>query len=231
MRRSDDTQMMGDQIRFPTTSWTLVRSSANLKALESIINLYWKPLYFFVRQHGYANEAAKDIVQEFLKTMIERGSLHRADPARGRFRTFLLAALSNFLKDWIKAESRRKRGGEQQLYSLDFAQGESEYLLQVSGGETPEAVLNRAWARSLWNHSIEELQGGPVHLEAFRLYLADAGYDVICRRTGLSESAAKTAIHRLKAQLKQIVTNRIRETAANEDDLQKELAEFLELLG
>jgi RNA polymerase sigma-70 factor (ECF subfamily) len=230
MSHRDDTQMMGDQIHFPPTSWTLVRSSRNLKALSSLVSVYWKPLYFFVRQQGYPNETAKDIVQEFLKTLLERGSLQRADPARGRFRTFLLASLSNFLKDRVKAESRLKRGGDQTIFSLDFARGEAEFVREVARGESPETILNRAWAYSLWRHSIDELKGDPAHLEAFRGYLADNDYATICAKTGLSEAAAKTAVHRLKAQLREIVLGHLRQTAASEEDLEAELAEFLALL-
>lgn len=230
MGHRDDTQMMGSEIHFPTTSWTLVRSSANLKALDSLITVYWKPLYFFVRQQGHSNETAKDIVQEFLKTLMERDAIKRADPARGRFRTFLLASLSNFLKDWAKAESRLKRGGDQTIFSLDFASGESEFVREVARGESPETLLNRAWAYSLWRHALDELKGDPAHLDAFRMYLADSDYAAICRKTGLTEAAAKTAVHRLKGQLRDIVTGHLRETVANEEDLEVELAEFLALL-
>jgi RNA polymerase sigma-70 factor (ECF subfamily) len=230
MGHRDDTQMMGSEIHFPTTSWTLVRSSANLKALDSLITIYWKPLYFFVRQQGHSNETAKDIVQEFLKTLMERDAIKRADPARGRFRTFLLASLSNFLKDWAKSESRLKRGGDQTIFSLDFASGESEFVREVARGESPETLLNRAWAYSLWRHALDELKGDPAHLEAFRMYLADSDYAAICRKTGLTEAAAKTAVHRLKGQLRDIVTGHLRETVANEEDLEVELAEFLALL-
>jgi RNA polymerase sigma-70 factor (ECF subfamily) len=230
MSHRDDTQMMGDQIHFPPTSWTLVRSSQNLKALNSLVSVYWKPLYFFVRQQGYPNETSKDIIQEFLKTLMERGSLRRADPTRGRFRTFLLASLSNFLKDRAKAESRLKRGGDQTIFSLDFVRGEREYVREAARGESPETILNRAWAYSLWRHAIEELKGDPAHLDAFRGYLADESYETICARTGLSEPAAKTAVHRLKAQLREIVMGHLRETAASEEDLEVELAEFLALL-
>ena len=226
MRSRDDTQMMGDQIRFPTTSWNLI----SMQALDSLIRIYWKPLYFFVRQQGHDNETSKDIVQEFLKTLLERDALKRADPTRGHFRTFLLAALTNFLKDRLKANARLKRGGDQPIFSLDFTRGESEFALEVARGESPEAVLNRTWARSLWRHSIEELKGDPAHLEAFRLYLSDVDYAQIARRTGLSEAAAKTAVHRLKAQLKEIVSRHIGETAASEEDLNAELAEFINLL-
>ena len=230
MRQPDDTQLMGDHYRFPTTRWNLVQTSTHVKALDSLVQIYWKPLYFFVRQQGHNNETSKDIVQDFLKTLLERDALTRADPARGRFRTFLLTALTNFLKDWFKAKSRLKRGGDQQLFSLDFIRGESEFALEVAKGETPETVLNRAWARSLWHHSIDELKGDPSHLEAFRLYMAGVDYGVIADKSGLSESAAKTAVHRLKGKLRTIVTGHIRETAANDDDLEAELVEFLDLL-
>ncbi len=228
--RDHDTQMMGAQVRFQTTQWTLVRASEDLKALDDLISIYWKPLYFYVRQRGYGNEAAKDIVQEFLTGLLERGAIGRADPSRGRFRTFLLTSLSRFLQDWAKAAGRQKRGAGQTILSLDFAAGEREYALQVAAGEPPERVLHRAWARSLWERSLAQLRADPAHLEAFRLYLADADYKTICARTGLSEAAAKTAVHRLKAQLKEIVLGHIRRTVAGEEEVKAELAEFLALM-
>ncbi|HLF94643.1 MAG TPA: sigma-70 family RNA polymerase sigma factor [Planctomycetota bacterium] len=227
----NDTQMMGDRHQFPTTSWNLVQSSRNVQALDALIKIYWKPLYFFVRQQGYTNETSKDIVQGFLTTLLEREALTKADPARGRFRTFLLAALGNFIKDCSKAETRLKRGGDQPIFSLDFVSGESDYAIEVARGETPETVLNQAWARSLWKHSLSELDGEPAHLEAFKLYLADANYDTISQKTGLSESAAKTAVHRLKGRLRDIIVGHIRETVSSEADLKAEVAEFMSLLS
>lgn len=230
MRSSSDTQMMGDRVRFPTTSWNLVRAAHNVQALDSLIHVYWKPLYFFLRQHGYDNERSKDLVQEFLKNLMERDAFTKADPHRGRFRTFLLASLSNFLKDCAKAESRLKRGGDQPLFSLDFAHGETEYVREVARGDTPETVLNRTWARTLWRHALGELKGDPAHLQAFKMYLADADYVTISKETGLSENAAKTAVHRLKAQLREIILSHIRQTLSNEEELQAEVDEFLSLL-
>jgi RNA polymerase sigma factor (sigma-70 family) len=225
-----DTRVMGDQRSFETTSWSLVRAAKDLKALESLIAVYWKPLYFFIRQHGYDNETSKDMVQEFLSGLIERQTLTKADPQRGRFRTFLLAALSNFLKDRAKAADRQKRGGGQQIVSLDFSTGEREYTLQVAKGDPPETVLNRAWARSLWGKALEEIQGDPAHREALRLYLGDADYKTIAEKTGLTEGAAKTAVHRMKGQLRDKILAHIRETVSSEEELQAEVTEFLSLL-
>ncbi len=222
---------MQDPTRFQTTQWNLVRAANDADALEALIRIYWKPLYFYVRHHGRDSETAKDVVQAFLTDLMERGAIQKADPARGRFRTFLRAALANFLKDWSKAASRQKRGAGRYPLSLDFARGETDYKLQVVAGETPERVLNRAWARSLWEDSLAHVHGDPAHLEAFRLYLEDADTAAIARRTGLSEGAAKTAIHRLKAQLREFIVSRIRETVDNEKDLEAELAEFKSLLS
>ena len=226
-----DTTAMGEGIGFQTTRWSLVRAARNLAALDALIGIYWKPLYFFVRQHGYDNETAKDITQDFLTTLLERESLLKADPARGRFRTFLLAALSNFLKDQRKSAGRLKRGGGRTLLSLDFAQGETDYGLQAAQGEAPEQLLNRAWAKSLWERSLAELRADPAHLEAFQLYLRDVDYKSIAERTGLSEGAAVAAVHRLKGQLRDVVVGHIRETVSSDEELRAELAEFKALLS
>lgn len=225
-----DTRIMGDDPRFKTTRWSLIQSSRNLKSLESIVFIYWKPVYFFVRQKGFDNETAKDITQEFFSALIERDILSRADRSRGRFRTFLLAALSNFMKDWSKASGRQKRGGGKSIVSLDFARGEREFGLEVARGESPQTVLNRAWARALWERSMGELKGDVPHLDAFRLHLEGADYASISAKTGLSESAAKSAVHRLKGQLRDIVVGHIRATCSSEAELTAEVAEFMALL-
>lgn len=227
----DVTEILNGEREFNPTSWTLVRAAGDGRALDSLIQLYWKPLYFFVRQHGYDNETAKDVVQDFLSLMIEREAFTRADPARGRFRTFLLTALVNFMKDRAKSASRQKRGGDRALLSLDFTRGEDEYAIEVSAGEDPERVLRRTWARALWMKALGELQGEPSHLQAFRMYLQDADYQNISESTGLTVGAAKTAIHRLKLRLREIIVDHLRATASSEEELQTEIGEFMSCLA
>jgi RNA polymerase sigma-70 factor (ECF subfamily) len=170
------------------------------------------------------------VVQAFLIDLMERGAIPKADPARGRFRTFLRASMMNFLKDWSKSAARQKRRPSRRLLSLDFKRGETDYHLHVTGGETPERVLNRAWARSLWEDALSQLVGDRANLEAFHLYLQEVDYPTIAAKTGLSEAAAKVAVHRLKSQLRDLITRRIRETVTCQEDLQAELAEFKSLL-
>src|SRR5262245_4095517 len=227
----NDTKIMSTDHDFDTTSWTVIRQVGDVNAFDTFVRIYWKPLYFFVRQHGYDNETAKDIVQDFLTTILEKGSLTKADPARGRFRTFLLASLTNFMKDKVKAAGRQKRGGDQTILSLDFASGEREYTVEVASGENPETVLHRTWARTLWKQALSELKAEPAHLQAFHLYLEDRDYDEIAAKTGLTPGAAKMAVHRLKGQLRDTVQHYILQTVADEGELKAEIAEFLQLLS
>lgn len=226
-----DTKLMGPQSRFQTTRWNLVRSARDRASLDELIRIYWKPLYFFVRQHGHDNETSKDIVQGFLAQLMERQALLRADPSRGRFRTFLLAALRNYLKDWSKAGARRKRGGGRPVFSLDFTRGESDYLLHGGTDETPERLLNRAWAVSLWDRSLTELRAAPMQVQAFKLYLEEKDYRTIAAATGLTEPEVAATLRRLKLDLKNIIIGHIRETVTTADELDAELAEFKSLLS
>jgi RNA polymerase sigma-70 factor (ECF subfamily) len=224
--RPQDTDILGPRISFQKTSWDLVRASRNSEALDGLIRIYWKPLYFFVRQRGYDNETAKDLVQDFLTAALEHGTLSKADPARGRFRTFLLAALTNFIKDWNRAAARLKRGGGHALLSLDFEGGEQEYSRETATEETPEALFHRAWARGLLAQCISELKGKPAHLRAFELLMGGTPYDAICRETGLNESAAKTAVHRLRQQLRSLLLGYIGKSAGGGDETERVLGEF-----
>jgi RNA polymerase sigma-70 factor (ECF subfamily) len=198
--------------------------------MDQLIRVYWKPLYYFIRQKGFDNETAKDIVQGFLADALERKTMFKADPARGKFRTFLLAALTNFIKDWHKSASRLKRGGGQSMLSLDFDDGERQYAIDVASGETPEAALNRAWAQSTLEACILELRGNPLHLQAFRLMMEGAGYAEIGRKTGLGESAAKAAVFRLRQQLRDGVLRRVGRSGQETGDPDRAMADFAALL-
>jgi len=225
-----DTEILGDNVRFAKTSWDLVRAASQSKGMDDLIRLYWKPLYYFIRQKGFDNETAKDMVQGFLADALERGTIAKADPSRGKFRTFLLAALSNFMKDWHKSSNRLKRGGGQSTLSLDFDAGERQYAFEVASGEQPETTLDRAWAQSAFDACIAELQGTPHHLQAFRMVLEGASYLEIAEAIGISESAAKTAVFRLRQQLREGVLRRMNLKGGSSSDEPLSMADFASLL-
>jgi RNA polymerase sigma-70 factor (ECF subfamily) len=232
-RRSEnrhDTEILGDQVRFQKTSWDLVRSASETSGMDQLIRSYWKPLYYFVRQKGYDNETAKDIVQSFLVDALERETIAKADPVRGKFRTFLLTSLSNFIKDWHKASGRLKRGGGRVTLSLDFDSGERQYALEIASGETPEDALDKSWAMSTLESCLSELQGNPAHLRAFRMIADGASYAQVGKETGLSETAAKTAVFRLRQQLRDVLLRRINDAGLTPDDEELAMADFASFL-
>ena len=226
-----DTSILGGSHDFKTTRWNLVQTAHDRLALDSLVRIYWKPLYFFVRQHGHGNEESKDLVQGFLTSFLERSGFEKADPGRGRFRTFLLAAMENYLRDQARAASRAKRGGGAPLLSLDFDKGEREFVVESRQGESPTTILNRAWARSLLEQSMTELTGEPAHLDAFKRYQEGADLRTIAAETGLSEAAAQSAVRRLKGRLKDIIVDHIRHSVSSPEDLREEVAEFMALVG
>jgi RNA polymerase sigma factor (sigma-70 family) len=226
-----DTDILGPSKSFVKTSWSLVRSVRRGEGWDPLIRLYWKPLYFYVRRRGMDNETAKDLIQEFITTLIERRSIEKADPSRGRFRTFLLAALDNFLVDWKKKETRQKRGRGAPVLSFDFAGGERDYTLELAAAETPEKLACRAWAHELLDQCLLELEGEPAHVAALRMRLKGADYKQICEQTRLSDSMAHLAVHRLTKEFGEIVGKRLRELCPNPDEFQQELSDFMELIG
>lgn len=226
----EDTEILGPGREFEETSWSLVRESHDRKALDKLLSAYWRPLYVFIRRQSFSNEEAKDLVQGFMVQLLERSAIRMADPARGKFRTFLLAALANYIANWQRATRRQKRGGARLHVSLDTTRGEKEYLKSVASGEAPERALDRAWARNLWQQALSELRGSPEHLEAFRMRLSGRDYRDIAAATGLEVAAAETAVHRLRQKLRETIESYIRQTVESARELESELYEFESLL-
>ncbi len=218
----EETSLGGQNARFGATPWTLVLRG-DRDSLDRLVTLYWKPVYFYLRRHGRDIESAKDLTQGFWGTMLERASLAHADPSRGRFRTFLLAALQNFLRDEHRAASREKRGGGISPLSFDFEEGERRYALEPAATDPPEASFNRQWARALLQQAVDDLK--PPYLEAVRLHLA--GESDIATRLGVSATDARNYVHRGRGHLREILIARIRETVHDPDQLETEIAEFL----
>jgi RNA polymerase sigma factor (sigma-70 family) len=229
--RRQDTDILGNQIAFQNTKWDLVRAAPKTEALDALIRIYWKPLYFFVRQQGFGNEEAKDIVQEFLASALQRGMIPRADPLRGRFRTFLLSALTNFLRDRHRSGGRLKRGGGHAPVSLAQFEVEPRYARAVHTGEPPQTIIDRKWAKGFLGQCISELEGKPSHLQAFELQMQGMDYMRIAKATGLSQTAAKTAVHRLRIRLRGIIRSHLRLENATDEEVGREVAELASLLA
>src|SRR4051812_24726728 len=163
---------MPSPARFPTTQWSRVISAGDPDAplaRESLAELcaaYWYPLYAYIRRRGYGPEQARDLTQDFFTRAIEKGLLAEADPARGRFRSFLRTVCAHFLanrRDW---EQARKRGGGRAVVPIDGAGAEGQYARELADGLTPDRIFDRTWALTLLGRVLDRLppgggRGGP----------------------------------------------------------------------
>lgn len=151
--------------QFTTTHWSVVlaaghdgTSASARGALEQLCRIYWFPLYAYVRRRGYGHEDAQDLTQAFLLQLLERQSLARVDRNKGRFRSFLLAALNYFLADERSRASARKRGGGQPIFSLDAQTAEQRYRLEPVDLLSPDKVFERQWALALLDQVLGRLE-------------------------------------------------------------------------
>lgn len=225
--------------RFATTHWSLVLAAGESgvdgsgRALEELCSRYWYPLYAYARRRGSDAEDARDLTQAFFAQLLEKRAVRAADPTRGRFRTFLLASMQNFLAgEWRKAHSL-KRGGAVEVLSLDFDSAEASYGLEASRELSPEAVYERRWALGLLQRAVDDLQAhyardGKADLfEALKGYLGGDGevplYPELAARLGQSEGALRTALSRLRTRWRRRVRELVSETVRAPGDVQDEL--------
>lgn len=233
-------------MEFCTTHWSLVLAAGQpgqteaVEALAEICRTYWYPLYAYVRRRGYTPEEAQDLTQDFFARLLEKGTVQVADPMRGRFRSFLLAALTNFLNNaWDHAHTFR-RGSGYQIISLDAQSSENRYLHEPFHEETPEKLYDRHWALTVIEAALaavreEYVRAGKAELfDSLHKFLpggeATTSYSELGTRLGLSESAVKVAVHRLRrryaAQLRQVIA----QTLGPDQDLDGELRHLLSAL-
>jgi RNA polymerase sigma-70 factor (ECF subfamily) len=223
--------------QFPTTRWTLVIAAGDPRrkearsALVSLCENYWYPLYAFLRRRGYPADRAQDLTQEFFTRVLEGRYLDRADPEKGRFRSFLLASLKFFVADEEDRQRARKRGGGQ-LVPLEFSSGEERYQREPAHDETPERIFERRWALSVLDRVVEKLreeflhQGRPEHFERLKVFLlghSDAPYATLAREMNASEGGLKVAIHRLRKRYRELFRQEIADTVADPAEVESEL--------
>lgn len=232
---------------FLTTRWSLVRraagssSSASREALEELCRDYWFPLYAFARRRGLAAEDAEDVVQSFLARLIEKEELGRLSPDKGRFRSFLLAALQHFTANWRAKERSLKRGGGARKLEIDVVEADKRLQLEARDSEPPERAFERAWARELMRKCLEDLEseyassGRAAVFEELKAALQPAedaaNHASAAQRLGMTEGAVKVAAHRLRVRFRERLRQRIAETVASEEDVEDELRDLMRALA
>jgi len=223
--------------RFPTTRWTMVIAAGDphrketQSALVSLCENYWYPLYAYLRRRGYPADQAQDLTQEFFIRMLEGRYLDRADPEKGRFRSFLLTCMKFFVADEEDRNRALKRGGGAVL-PLELSSGEELYQREPAHDETPERIFERRWALSVLDRVVERLRcefvqhGCPEHFDRLKVFLlgqSDAPYSALAREMNTSEGALKVAIHRLRKRYRELFRQEIADTVADPGEVESEL--------
>lgn len=229
---------------FRTTRWSVVNAAgsntpARKAALEELCATYWYPLYALARRRGLAASDAEDAVQGFFADLLSRGDVERADPERGRFRSFLGAAFRNFLANERAMRSAQKRGGGAPLVSLDDA--EDRYLAASGRALEPDALFDRAWALTVLDAAVATLRADYVErdqeerFDALRAFITTDGEDTargeVAERLGLTRGALDVAVHRLRERYREALTASVRDTVESEAEVARELAALLGSLG
>ncbi len=232
---------------FQTTLWTMVvhagRSDSTLarEALAQLCQTYWYPLYVFVRRQGYQAHDAQDLTQAFFTRLLEKHALGQVDREKGKFRSFLLASLKNFLaNEWDKGQAQ-KRGGGHEVISLDHDSAESRYGLEPSHYLSPDKIFERRWALTLLEQVLASLRdeycsdGKADLFEQLKTTLTgESGsvtYAAIAERLGMTEGAIKVAAHRLRHRYRELIRTEIGQTVASADDVDDELRHLLSVLS
>jgi RNA polymerase sigma factor (sigma-70 family) len=228
---------------FVTTHWSVVMaagqgdSSQAADALEQLCQTYWYPLYAYVRRQGHKPQDAEDLTQEFFTRFLAKEYFGRADPALGRFRSFLLACLKNFLAEQGRQARRLKRGGGQTIVSWDSHAAEERYGLEPMDPMTPEQLYDRRWALTLLETVLARLgeEQSTAGKERVFAQLKDClwgqthetSYGEIAERLGITEGAVKVAVHRLRRRLRDLLREQVAQTVASGADVEEELRHLI----
>jgi len=228
---------------FTTTQWSRVQRAKGgadteaRQALEELCQIYWHPLYAFIRRQGYDPATAQDLTQAYFTELLAKDFLGAVDPSAGRFRSFLLASLKNFLSHERDRDRALKRGGGTRSISLDTETAEMGLGDGAEDQLTPEQTFERRWALTVLERSLERLRNAAVgsgvedNFERLKPYLTGedmrAPYGDVASELGMTEGAVKTAIYRLRKSFGGMLRAEIAETVADPVDIDDEIRHLL----
>ena len=242
-----ETTLGGDREAFPETVWSsLLERGGPVTperegAMSRLAELYWRPVYKFIRTHGRASiEDAKDLTQEFFRYLLEGDVLTRYERGKGRFRSFLKGVLRNFLSVERRDASRLKRGGGNSILSLDVEGLETSEFLSERERYTPDQIFDRQWISEVLAESLAELrrrlgeEGRGTYVKVYEAYTGigpqDGGaptYSAIGLRFGLSEQQVKDHLSYARGRLERIVRDKLAPRVASSRELSDEINELL----
>jgi len=251
MAHGDRTTMGGQDRRFETTHWTEILSARTFdqdrrrEATGAVLARYWKPMYCYLRRKGYDNEQAKDLVQGFCQEIaLGRGLIQRADPERGRFRTFLLTSLSHYASNVRRAGAARKRAPAGAMFALDDVAATD--MPELSHEVTPEEAFHFAWASQLLDDVLAGVEAGcrdngkDVHWEVFRertvIPLMEStsppSLSMLCEKYHIPDEAkASNMIITVKRRFQAELARQVRLAVGSDADVEQEIGDLMDILS
>ena len=232
---------------FTATHWSVVltaregSASQCRAALDELCRTYWYPLYGYVRRRGYMHEDAADLTQEFFLRLNAPNFLASVNTEKGKFRSFLLASLNNFLvNEWHRANTQ-KRGGGMQHVPLDSESWADRYLAHPVTPEEPEIFFDKQWALTILERALNALRdelaasGKQAVFDHLKRYLTDASaekdYAGVAEQLQMKPGSVAVAVHRLRTRYRELVRASIAQTVESEADLESEMNYLLSVLG
>ena len=244
----DETENVGGaRGSFETTHWSVVlaaggetESASARTALETLCRTYWFPLFTYVRRQGYSSPDAQDLVQGFFARLLARKDLQSVRPDRGRFRSYLLGALKNFLvNDWKRNGAEKRGGGQVPIPLADLVDARSEALIEADR-RSPDQCFDHAWAVALLSRVLQQLRqeyaadGRTRQFESLQPFIsgeADARPQAeIAAELGMSEGAVKQAVFRVRQRYQKLLRAEVAHTVATLGDVEEELRDLIRML-
>jgi RNA polymerase sigma-70 factor (ECF subfamily) len=230
---------------FRTTRWSLIAAARNVnktkarQALAELCELYWYPVYAYIRRSGHSADRAQDLTQEFFAQLLEKRNIAGADRNRGRFRNYLLGAVRHFLANEHDRATAAKRGGGKAMLSLDFPDAERMYEVEPIEERTAEQIFERRWALMLLARTLTEVRDeyAKAGNEALFDRLSGAltgeseGYSTVADDLDMTEAAVKVAAHRLRRRYRDRLRAIIADTVETPDEVDDEIRALFAALG
>ena len=212
-------------------------------ALSDLCEAYYTPVLRFLQREGKSKDEAEEFTQAFFARILSQNSLQHADPQKGRFRSYLLGALKNFLGEFLRNQSRQKRGGDVIHESLDEPESDSSPGLQLPDPESsiPDSYFDREWALALMDRGLKSVEakfsksGKEQHFEVLKPWLmgdastlsqADAAASL-----NLTPGAIKVSIHRLRKDFADAIRNEVAQTVDSPEEISEELRYLIEVFS
>jgi RNA polymerase sigma factor (sigma-70 family) len=233
--------------RFFTTHWSVVLAAGDQDSAEAqpalarLCRSYWFPIYAFIRKRGHSPEEAQDLTQQFFATFLEKNYVARAARERGRFRTFLMSSVQNFLHNERDRAQAQKRGGGKTWLSLDQTGAEDRYQIEPVEESDPAKAFEQRWAATLLENILVRLRSEYVQsdrgelFEALQAHLwgeADSiPYSSLAEQHDLSVSNIKVIAHRLRERYREILREEIAQTVAQPAEVDDEIRYLMRVVS